>query len=133
MIHPSFDNNIFGSERFQKLELIGDCFYDLKVSDYIYKKYTDADPYELHTHRKRLVNNYTFAMILFKTGLVNLAKTGLNETSRDIQNNKLSKCYSDIFESLAGAVVIDSDFSFESSNAFFDRMLTYMKENSRDC
>ncbi|KAK6090974.1 hypothetical protein P3W45_000219 [Vairimorpha bombi] len=133
MIHPSYKNNIFGSERFQKLELVGDCFLDLKVSDYIYKKYTEADPCELHTHRKRLVNNFTFAMILFKTGLVDISMTGLDEKTRDATNNKISKCYSDILESLAGAVVLDAGFNLEKTQRFFDRMLIYMEENTHDC
>jgi ribonuclease-3 len=133
VIHPSFENNIFGSERFQKLELIGDCFLDLKVSDYIYKNYTEASPFDLHTLRKSLVNNFTFATILFKSGLNDLVETGLKGEYSNFTHHKVSKVYSDLFEAIAGAVVLDSDFCLIKTNDFFLKMLKMMKENSRDC
>ncbi|EOB15391.1 Endoribonuclease Dicer [Nosema bombycis CQ1] len=133
VIHPSFENNIFGSERFQKLELIGDCFLDLKVSDYIYKNYTEASPFDLHTLRKSLVNNFTFATILFKSGLNDLVETGLRGEYSNFTHHKVSKVYSDLFEAIAGAVVLDSDFCLIKTNDFFLKMLKMMKENSRDC
>lgn len=133
MIHPSYKDNIFGSERFQKLELVGDCFLDLKVSDYIFFKYTDADPETLHTHRKSLVNNHTFAMILFKSGLYDFSFTGLSDQTRDFNNNKVSKCYGDIFEALAGAVILDSEFDFEMTDMFFKTVLKLMTENVYEC
>lgn len=133
VIHPSFKDNIFGSEKFQKLELVGDSFLDLKVSDYIYKAYTEATPYELHTLRKSLVNNHTFAVILFKSGLSDLIETGLNAKPSDFTKQKVSKAYSDIFEAIAGAVLLDNDFCLEKTHDFFLKMLVLMKENARDC
>ncbi|WUR02199.1 dicer-like protein [Vairimorpha necatrix] len=132
MIHPSFKDNMFGSERFQKLELIGDCFLDLNVSDYIFYKYPEADPEALHTYRKGLVNNNTFARILLNEGLFDLALTGLHEDTRD-KKSKISKCYSDIFESLIGAVVLDSDFDLEKTKQFFSVMLKFMIVNTFEC
>ncbi|KAF9764913.1 Endoribonuclease Dicer like protein 1 [Nosema granulosis] len=133
VIHPSYRNNIFGSEKFQKLELVGDCFLDLKVSDYIYKTYTNANPCDLHTFRKSFVNNYTFATILFKSGLSDLIETGLSGKHVDFDKQRVSKVYSDIFEAIAGAVVLDNDFCLEKTNDFFLKMLVLMKENARDC
>jgi dsRNA-specific ribonuclease len=138
--HPSYSNNVFGTQTFQKLELMGDCTMDICVTRHIYLEYPQLDSSGLHDVRKSLVNNYTFARVLHRTGLMSLCRTGfsdevLESAHNNLENDlgKVSKVFSDLFEAIAGAVIADCDLDLGRFNVFFTKILSSVLDCRYKC
>ncbi|KAF7682866.1 Endoribonuclease Dicer like protein 3a [Astathelohania contejeani] len=136
LIHPSSHNNLFGSVFFNKLELLGDCVMDLLVTDYIFRNHSGVGPEILHNIRKSMVNNWSLAQALFKLGLCDYIHTcfDLNEVWEKIKSSeKVSKVFSDIFEAVLGAILVDCKFDYSVMEKIFKRVfLSVLHECMRD-
>ncbi|EJW03428.1 hypothetical protein EDEG_02193 [Edhazardia aedis USNM 41457] len=125
LIHPSSHNNILGSVNFNVLELLGDCALDLVVTEKIYHEYSQANPEELHCRRKSMVNNFSLARVLFKTGLCQVMHICFNNDYLNRIAEKLTrdgeavnKAFGDILESVCGAILVDLDFDFYAFRSY---------------
>jgi dsRNA-specific ribonuclease len=126
VIHPSSHNNILGSVHFNRLELVGDCILDVLVTENVFKTYINMGPGEMHTMRKSLVNNYTYARALFKMNLSDHIHTCFTkeymrsiEPRLDVDGDKVSKVFGDIFEAICGSVAVDCDLELGAFMGFF--------------
>lgn len=156
VVHPSYKENKYSSENFQKLELLGDSVYDVLITERIYKEYPDADPNDLHLKRKELVSNKTFGKSLNCLGLFKYIKIS-DQIKRDLILNKtniektklededyisnefvnlnysknlvnFNKVFGDIFEAICGAILIDCSFNFNVMRKYFDGIYGIIKK-----
>ena len=100
LTHSSFSNE-FGGESYERLEFLGDAVLELVVSDYIYK-FGQLDSGLLSKLRAGLVSTAYLKQISQDLGLDRLVfKSKSLQTLSD-------KTKADLFESLIGAVYLDS-------------------------
>ncbi|KAM6559383.1 hypothetical protein CsatA_028622 [Cannabis sativa] len=136
---------------YQRLEFLGDSVLDLLTTRYLYETYTDIDPGELTDLRSACVSNENFAQAAVRRDLQHhlLHCSGLlqnqiaeyvksfaehNNASRSFEGAKGPKasCYSsfifkalgDIFESIAGAVLIDTKLNIDEVWRIFEPLLS---------
>ncbi|KAI5149603.1 endoribonuclease Dicer [Enteropsectra breve] len=136
VIHPSYDN-LFGSDPFQNLELVGDSALDLFVVEKIYGDGQNECPEDMHRGKGGYVNNQSIRNIIFNTGLRSEIKTYFDkpEESMAVDENindkmKKSKIYSDIFEAIVGAILVDLNWDFGSFREAMDRKIWgYLESN----
>ncbi|KAJ6546986.1 hypothetical protein B0H19DRAFT_1163345 [Mycena capillaripes] len=131
LTHPSFDNQITNS--YQRLEFLGDAILDLVVIDYLYRKFPDSDSDQLAWPRTRAICAPALAFIAVRyLKLHQLALINNVELSMEIQRYvpQLQACsgeeivqrswgydppkaLSDVFESVVGAILVDSSYNYE--------------------
>ncbi|XP_058457103.1 endoribonuclease Dcr-2 [Malaya genurostris] len=142
LTHASFPTNrITGS--YQQLEFLGDAVLDFLISSYIYENNPKMSPGQLTDLRSALVNNITLACLLVRNGLhlyilsesasftdtvskfvafqeqhehkitdqVNLLVEEADKPMADFVD--VPKALGDVFESLVGAVFLDSENNLE--------------------
>ncbi|RVD93022.1 dicer 4 [Tubulinosema ratisbonensis] len=135
ILHPSYQNNKFGSKFFQSLELLGDCSLDLIVTIYIFKKYPLLEPAKLHCVRKGMVNNFTLARVLNQLGLFSKIKTSFSneyiekiKTKLETDGSKINKLFADVFEALCGAILVDCNFELDKFELFVKQIISNLEE-----
>ncbi|RWS05734.1 Endoribonuclease Dcr-1-like protein, partial [Dinothrombium tinctorium] len=141
--HSSYyDNTITGC--YQRLEFLGDAVLDYLITRYIFEDKKEFNPGELTDLRQALVNNSYFGCLAvkycFHKYLKYLSCTGMgiidafdkkfksnekeiiyghfllineNETEQS-EDVEVPKILGDIFESVAGAIYLDSGFSLDA-------------------
>ncbi|TFK34860.1 hypothetical protein BDQ12DRAFT_688964 [Crucibulum laeve] len=134
--HPSFACDINGPS-YQRLEFLGDALLDLVVIKYLYNKFPYATSHELAWPRTRAICAPALACLavkklgLHKIMLVNSAELSdaisryapLLEVASGEEIVKRGwrydppKAISDIFESIMGAVLVDSGYNYEVAAA----------------
>lgn len=115
LTHPSYENNVFGSQDFQILELIGDSALDLFVVGKLYPDPSLCTPLHLHSAKKSYVNNRSLGMLVVHTDLVRyLSVGGSLDVPRDgWEKKKLPKAFGDVLEAILGAILCDVNWDFE--------------------
>lgn len=91
----------------QRLEFLGDSVLNLIISDYLFKKFPNADEGELTKYRVRLVNK----QFLKKAALKICLNEWLYANMSDAEKEK-SSLTDDALEALIGAIYIDKGLSF---------------------
>ncbi|KAJ7063551.1 hypothetical protein C8F01DRAFT_82074 [Mycena amicta] len=135
LTHPSFDNQATNS--YQRLEFLGDAVIYLVVMDYMYRMFSEAKPDQLAWPRTRAVAAPAQAMVgvkqlnLHRLVLINdLALSReieacvpqlLSCSGEEIVNRGWRydppKALSDVFESVIGAVFVDSNYNWDKTAA----------------
>lgn len=122
---------------YQRLEFLGDALVELLVTEVVFKLFTKATPGELTFHRQKLVGNRTFAQTvvryklhkyLFQHSAATLASitdyindtAGARAQGRDPLSVDPPKVLGDIFESILGAVFVDSDRNMAAVQRVFE-------------
>lgn len=126
--HPSFSQNIFGSETFQILELMGDCAFDLFVVHKVYKNSAYASPFDMHSAKCSFVSNQLFGSIIINMDFHKYLKIAdnyeFNDTFKTTWDGKtLPKIFGDIFEAMVGAILCDLDWDFENFSSVIENGL----------
>ncbi|KAJ6488501.1 hypothetical protein C8R47DRAFT_1125761 [Mycena vitilis] len=131
LTHPSFDNRTTPS--YERLEFLGDAILDLVVIDYMYRKFPNSDSDQLAWPRTRAICAPALAYIavrwlkLHQLMLVNSVKLSMEIQRYVPQLQACSgeeivhrgwaydppKVLSDVFESVIGAVLVDSNYNYE--------------------
>lgn len=131
LTHASFRSTPL--ECYERLEFLGDAILDLIVMDFLYQfektqyltdipsKYPNLAPSDLTTLKSRAVNNSALACIAFFLNLHKYMRhllpffAELLQQPRHDVNGSVTypRVLADVFESLAGAVFVDSGFSYE--------------------
>ena len=99
LTHSSVDSNF----NYERLEFLGDSIISFFISEYLYKKFTDDKEGNLTIKRAQLVN---------KDYLSSVSKS-LNLFEYINIQEKVSispRIHTDIFESIVGAILLDSDY-----------------------
>ncbi|KAF7323232.1 hypothetical protein HMN09_00103900 [Mycena chlorophos] len=134
LTHPSFQND---TTNYERLEFLGDAVASLVVMDYMYRTFPSATPDELAWPRTRAVAAPAQAMVGIKKlrlhRLVLLNDVALSQqieecvpelescTGEEIVNrgwrHDPPKVLSDVFESVIGAVLVDSGYDWDKTAA----------------
>ncbi|KAJ6500580.1 hypothetical protein C8R45DRAFT_1122609 [Mycena sanguinolenta] len=141
LTHPSFDNQLTNS--YERLEFLGDAILDLVVIDYLYRKFPNADSDELAWPRTRAICAPALAhaavryLKLHQLMLVNSVELSL-EIQRCVPELQACsgeeivqrgwrydppKALSDVFESVVGAVLVDSNYNYERTAAAVESVM----------
>ncbi|TGZ48236.1 hypothetical protein CRM22_010983 [Opisthorchis felineus] len=132
---------------YQRLEFLGDAVLGYVVSNDLFKRFPDYDPGMLTNHRSLIVNNLVLARVLVDLKLhdgirhnipslpsvvdklrsVRLSDvTSLSELREKIQTNITAspmKILGDVFESLIGAVFVDTSGDLQAIQTIVRRLL----------
>ena len=107
-IHRSFinENAKTGLSHNERLEFLGDSVLELIVTEYLYKKYKEADEGELTAYRAGLVNMYTLAKVAMSLDLNDKMRLSKGE-QRDTNSKARLSILADAYEALLGAIYLD--------------------------
>ena len=99
----AFTHKSASMDNYERLEILGDAVLQLVITELLFKKYPDHKEGQITVIRQNLVNSKSLENIFLSLKLDEMFKK---------MNPSLIKCniYSDIFESLIGAIYLDSDY-----------------------
>ncbi|KMU78780.1 hypothetical protein CISG_01820 [Coccidioides immitis RMSCC 3703] len=143
--HPSYPSAWARVPCYQRLEFLGDALLDMACVEHIYHKHPDKDPQWLTEHKMAMVSNKFLGSVAVRLGL----HSHLNHFSTSLQSQITNyveeieaaelesgdspdawtltsdppKCLPDMVEAYIGAIFIDSGFSFEVVEEFFQKFL----------
>ncbi|KAF8881944.1 hypothetical protein CPB84DRAFT_1791372 [Gymnopilus junonius] len=141
LTHPSFTNSEVPS--YQRLEFLGDAIIELVVMKYLFDKFPHATSHQLSLSRARAICSPTLAYLtvkrlgLHKMMLVNsmALSQALNvyvplfeglsgkEVVKASWKYDPPKALSDVFESIIGAVLVDSGYDYEKTAAVVEYVM----------
>ncbi|KAL8236785.1 hypothetical protein R6Q59_017866 [Mikania micrantha] len=126
---------------YQRLEFLGDSVLDLLITRHLFNKHNDIDPGELTDLRSASVNNENFAYAAVRRNIhqhfqhrsgsletqisdyVKFVVTSSTDTN-SLQTKKSPKALGDMFESVAGAVLLDTKLNLDQVWRIFEQLLT---------
>lgn len=125
---------------YERLEFLGDAVLDFLLTWYLYQNHTDIDPGELTDLRSASVNNENFAQISVRRNLYpylqNCSTSLLNRITEYVQlvmdaedvktllGRQFPKELGDLFESIAGAILIDTKLDVKEVWRIFEPLLS---------
>ncbi|OEL29167.1 Endoribonuclease Dicer-like protein 1, partial [Dichanthelium oligosanthes] len=136
-----------GVSCYQRLEFVGDAVLDHLITKHLFFTYTDLPPGRLTDLRAAAVNNENFARVAVKHKLhahlrhgSSALETQIREFVKDVQEEllkpgfnsfglgdcKAPKVLGDIFESIAGAIFLDSGYDTSTVWKVFQPLLDPM-------
>ena len=89
---------------YERLEILGDAVIQLCITELLFKKYPSYSEGNITVMRQNLVNTQNLNIIIAKLDLIDLIRS-INSHYKGV------KISSDIFESIIGAIFLDSDYS----------------------
>ena len=124
MTHKSLDSSI----NYERLEFLGDSTLNIVISEWLYEKYPSYNEGQLTKRRAELIN---------KEFLIKISEKILNQEDliigNSIQKNNqktISNIYSDLFESILGAIYIDG--GIKNAKKFINNhVLTNLNESKK--
>ncbi|EDN06056.1 predicted protein [Histoplasma mississippiense (nom. inval.)] len=136
---------------YQRLEFLGDSLLDMVCVEYLYHHYPDRDPQWLTEHKMAMVSNKFLGAVTVKLGLhkhlLYISNALFGQITRYAEEIEVAvaesadspdawtttsdppKCLPDMLEAYIGAIFVDSNFSFEVVEDFFQR---YLKQYFED-
>ncbi|KAG6900442.1 hypothetical protein C0993_010489 [Termitomyces sp. T159_Od127] len=140
--HPSICSTS-GGPPYQRLEFLGDSLLDLVVLDYLYKKFPNATSHQLSLPKAKAICSSSLASLAVRRlnlhRLLLINSVDLTEaidsyvpllqstTSKEIveQGWKYDppKALSDVFESVMGAVLVDSAYNYDKAAAIVEHAM----------
>jgi ribonuclease-3 len=93
----------------ERLEFLGDSILNLIISNYIYKRFSDADEGDLSRIRASLVKEETLALIARQIDLGDCIHLGGGELKSG--GFRRASILADALEALIGAIYLDSDYA----------------------
>jgi ribonuclease-3 len=99
----AFTHKTTSDKNYERLEILGDSVLQLTVTELLFIKYPEYTEGQITVVRQNLVNSKSLKRIFLSLKLENIVKK---------MNPKLTEgnIYSDIFESLIGALYLDSNY-----------------------
>ncbi len=135
LLDRAFTHSTFANEYLipsnERLEFLGDSVLELIIREYIYKFYTE-DEGKLTEWKKQIVDKYSLSEIVDSLGVASYLKLG-----GSLKNQKLSvKLKSDIFESIVGAIYLDSGLEkakqFVYKHINIEQKIAFINEHQSD-
>lgn len=115
--HSSFSNE-HNENSYERLEFLGDAILGFVMAEELYRRFPNINEGELTTARARLVSGKTLSKIIQTLDIIDYVRVGkgsINETKIS------SKVQCDIFESIAGAILIDNAWDDTNSKEYILR------------
>jgi ribonuclease-3 len=103
LTHSSFTNEHIGYESYERLEYIGDSVVSLIVAKYLFHRFPYANQGFLSKIRSIIISEKSFAEVIARLGLEKYLR--VSDTLTVIS----PRLKGDIFESIVGAIFIDSN------------------------
>ena len=115
LTHPSYANEHHIDKCFtnQRLEFLGEAVLELVSSDFLYRKYQNADEGNLTKSRASIVCEETLSNIARNLKLYEYLLVGNGEDRNALKDNNSIMC--DTFEAIIGAIYIDGGMEMASS------------------
>ena len=107
LLSQAFTHKSESEINYERLELLGDSIIRLVITHYLYTQYEKASEGILSREIQRIISKDVLAEISLKLGLIHFVKAK-NIRLRD--NNLKSSISTDLFESMIGAIYIDSNY-----------------------
>ncbi|CAN1351384.1 Endoribonuclease Dicer homolog 3a [Linum perenne] len=134
MTHPSMQKQGV-NYCYQRLEFLGDSVLDLLITRHLYENHKNLDPGELTDLRSASVNNESFAQAAVKHNLhthLRHSSTLLQSQITEYINSSLGsteattseEALGDLIESIAGAVLVDTNLNYEEVWRIFEPLLS---------
>ena len=101
LTHSSYGHR-HGVPDYERLEFLGDSILDMVISEELYRQYPHDDEGLLTTKRAFVVKGETLKKVSLSMGL--------DRYMLILDNAVLDKAYSDVFESITGAIFLDGGF-----------------------
>ena len=92
---------------YERLELLGDAIIRLVITHYLYSQYDQANEGSLSREIQTIISKDTLADISLRLGLVNYVEA---KNIRLNDDNLRVSISTDLFESMIGAIYLDSDY-----------------------
>ncbi len=110
LIHRSYGNEHWEYRKInnERLELLGDAVLDLIVTEYLYKNFNKSKEGELAKLKSMIVSEPILAQISRELGIGEYLLLSKGEELTG--GRERSSILGDVFESLLGAIYLDSDF-----------------------
>ena len=113
--HSSYANEHKQAYDYERIEFLGDAVLDYIVGLFLYERFPTKKEGELSKIRAQLVSAETLSMIVEELDLVKYLRVGQGNVE-EIYNSRDVKC--DLFESIVGAILLDSDKNIEITKKF---------------
>ncbi|KAL6211624.1 hypothetical protein ACLB2K_016847 [Fragaria x ananassa] len=145
LLHKAITHASEQGYSYDRLEFLGDCVLDLLITWHFYQNHKEIDPGELTDLRAASVNNGYFAQVAVRhnlqqhlqqcSGLLQSQITeyanSLSEHDNDIklQGTKGPKALGDMMESIAGAILIDTELNFDEGETVHAKLSVQLKDD----
>ena len=106
LTHSSYANEN-ADLSYERLEFLGDSVLGFIISSFLFKKYPNEDEGFLTKTKAKIVSGKTLASAMDKMGLIEYVRTAQGSIEEEIK--KSSNVKEDIFESIIGAILLDSN------------------------
>lgn len=117
-------------ENYQSLEFLGDSILDFVIAKRLMELYPDAHEGELTKLRANIVSRNPLAEEVEKLALADYLIVGKGESRQNIASQ--TKIKSDIFESVIGAIYLDSGELSCAENFILDKLSLYIIGKNRE-
>ena len=114
--HSSFSNENKQCPDYERLEFLGDAILGLSVGLRLYKCFPTYNEGQLTKKRAELVSAETLSEIIDEYGLIDFMKVGTGHVVEEVKHSDNVKC--DLFESIVGALYLDSGNDFSVAEKF---------------
>ena len=131
LTHRSYCNehDLDATESYERLEFLGDAVLELTISDYLYRRFQDADEGQLTKSRSSLVRGEVLARVARRLGLGDLIRVGrgVEDSGGRDQDSVLAA----VFEATVAAIYLDR--GMEAARDFIGRhMAQELADITRD-
>lgn len=120
LTHSSYTNEHKGSQSYERLEFLGDTVLEIVVSTQIYKMFPDFDEGNMSKLRAEIVREESLAKFGRQLQINKFIKLGKSEVL--VHGQEKDSIISDCFESVLGAIYLDSDF--ETAKNWLNAIIT---------
>ena len=103
----AFTHRSISELNYERLELLGDAIIRLVITHYLYSQYDQANEGSLSREIQTIISKDTLADISLRLGLVNYVEA---KNIRLNDDNLRVSISTDLFESMIGAIYLDSDY-----------------------
>lgn len=126
LTHASYANEK-GISSYEKLEFLGDSILNLSISDYLYNNYFEMSEGKLSKIRAMLVCENTLSSIIKDTPIIDaiIVSSGFDSDNKLLSDSILA----DIFESIIGAVYVDSKSFSAAKTLTLNLMSSQLKDD----
>lgn len=104
--HSSYDKQ----DNYEKLEFLGDSVLQIVISTFLFKTHSYLQEGEMTVTRAYAVCEETLAKICKKLGIDKYIMIGMSAVASQVNKNK--SVMADVFESILGALYMDSGFEY---------------------
>ncbi|MGN0760588.1 MAG: ribonuclease III [Christensenellales bacterium] len=122
LTHSSYGHR-HGVPDYERLEFLGDSVLDMVISEELYKQYPRDDEGTLTTKRAFIVKGETLKKVSLSMGL--------DKYMLILDNAVVDKAYSDVFESIIGAIFLDGGYG-QAKDFVLRRLQNYIEDTKID-